>query len=129
MTETKTLFRPVSEPVRENISRCEMWEGDDGGLIWCWELGRLFRQQTDQSRRLLVSAAERGELPVSDWRGGVKEKLKAKTKVGSLQYLAQWQGMRGEDLNIDLEKPTVLTCSRTGQSVVFTPWLTDDEEA
>ena len=42
-------------------------------------------------------------------------------KYGSLKYLAQWQGLRGEDLNIDLSEERSLTCSRTKMVVTFTP--------
>jgi hypothetical protein len=49
----------------------------------------------------------------------VAEKLKLDKKPGSLNYLATWQGLRGEDLDIMLEGDQVLVCSRTGQTVVF----------
>lgn len=125
MNQISVLRRASSEPIREKLSRSEMWDGADNGLIWCWELGRLFRDQDQKSS--LVRSAELGELPVLDWRGGVAKKLKAKTKSGSLQYLAQWQGMRGDDLNIPLDKEIQHKCSRTGQVVVFSSQLEDDE--
>jgi hypothetical protein len=33
---------------------------------------------------------------------GVSRSLKKLEKYGSLKYLAQWQGLRGEDLDVDL---------------------------
>ena len=119
----KRVFRSVEEPIREGLTRAEMWDQEDKGLIWLWELGRSYRRdERTQSKR-----AEQGELPVGDWKGGVDKKLKAGKKSGSLQYLAQWQGMRGENLSIDVDAELTLICSRTGQSVVFSSTLTDDE--
>jgi hypothetical protein len=34
--------------------------------------------------------------------------------------LALWQGLRGDDLNIDLSEDRVVICSRTGMKVVYT---------
>ncbi|MCY1179842.1 hypothetical protein D9M73_202590 [compost metagenome] len=47
--------------------------------------------------------------------------LKKREKFGSLKYLAQWQGLRGEDLQIDTSAELTLSCSRTGMVVTFTP--------
>ncbi len=116
------LNRSIAQPIREGLVRAAMWEGDDGGLIWCWELGRIFRNEG----RPIAAKAALGELPVGDWKGGVEKKLKA-DKAGSLQYLAQWQGMRGEDLVIDFESDVRLICTRTGQAVLFSAALVDEE--
>jgi hypothetical protein len=62
-----------------------------------------------------------GELPVLGWKGGVSRSLKKLEKYGSLKYLAQWQGLRGEDLDVDLGQERALTCSRTKMVVTFTP--------
>ncbi|SDT49312.1 hypothetical protein [Pseudomonas prosekii] len=51
----------------------------------------------------------------------VSRSLKKLEKYGSLKYLAQWQGLRGEDLDIDLTVEKALTCSRTKMVVTFTP--------
>jgi len=53
------------------------------------------------------------------WKGGVERITKNREKFGVLYYLAQWQGLRGEDLDIDLSHEPVLTCSRTGTRVTF----------
>ena len=45
---------------------------------------------------------------------------KIRQKIGTHFYLAQWQGLRGDDLNIDLASEPQLTCARTGMTVIFT---------
>jgi hypothetical protein len=118
------LRRSIHEPIREGLSSSEMWRGPDNGLIWCWERGRQYRiEDPDRARR-----AEKGELVMDAWKGGVEQKLKAAKKAGTLQYLATWQGMRGEDLDIDLEAERTIVCTRTGQAVVFSAKLPEDEE-
>ena len=54
------------------------------------------------------------------WKGGVEKKTKKKEKYGTLSYLAQWQGIRGDDLDIDLTDEKEIVCSRTGTKVTFT---------
>jgi len=46
-----------------------------------------------------------------------------KKKFGSLNYLATWQGLRGEDLHIDVENEVSVACTRTRVLVTFTPDL------
>jgi hypothetical protein len=58
----------------------------------------------------------------------VRKKLKGEKMPGTLNYLAMWQGMRGQDLNLDLEGEQVVICSRTGQTVVFTAVLPENAE-
>ncbi|MNV92479.1 hypothetical protein D3C71_1870840 [compost metagenome] len=55
------------------------------------------------------------------WKGGVSRSLKKLEKYGSLKYLAQWQGLRGESLDVDLTQEHPLTCARTRMVVTFTP--------
>ena len=69
---------------------------------------------------VLAELAENGELPVLPWKGGVEEKTKIGKKYGTLFYLAQLQGLRGENLDIDLSEEPAFTCSRTGMKVVYT---------
>lgn len=57
---------------------------------------------------------------VLPWKGGVEKAIKKKQKFGTLYYLAMWQGLRGEDLNIDLDEETVMRCTATGMNVTFT---------
>jgi hypothetical protein len=69
----------------------------------------------------IAGRAKMDELPVLGWRGGVDKKLKGKkVKFGTFFYLAQWQGLRGEDLDIDTSIEKTIVCSRTGMAVVFT---------
>lgn len=55
------------EPTREGLSWDERWKGDDKGLITCWEVGRGIRKKEPN----LARRAEKGELPVLGWKGGV----------------------------------------------------------
>lgn len=121
---TKHLHRSINQPIRDGLSWEEMWRGSDDGLIYCWERGRQKRlQRPDDAER-----ASRGELVGLDWKGGVRKKLKAEKVFGSLRYLATWQGLRDEDLDIDLAAERVLVCSRTGQTVVFLATMPEDAE-
>ncbi len=113
------LRRSIDEPIREGLSWSERWEGPDQGLIWCWERGRQERvERPDDAAR-----ADKGELVGLDWKGGVEKKFEVDKKPGTLKYLATWQGLRGEDLDIDLEGERVIVCTRTGQAVVFSAKL------
>ncbi|MDR2220830.1 MAG: hypothetical protein LBE24_09695 [Methylobacillus sp.] len=101
---------PVSRDYNVRIN------GPDGGIINAWQAGIALRG----SRADLVSAAQAGELPILPYRGGVDRAIKAGVKTGSLHYLAMWQGLRGDDLNIDTNNVPPLICSRYGITVHFT---------
>ena len=64
---------------------------------------------------------ENNELPVLGRKGGVDKTLQKKEKFGSLNYLAQWQGLRGEDLDINLSEEVTMQCSKTGMMITYTP--------
>lgn len=113
---SERIYRSINEPSRDGLSCVERWEGDDRGLITCWEVGREKREKEPD----LAKRAERGELPVLGWKGGVEEKTQKGLKYGTLNYLAQWQGLRGEDLNIDISQEHEIICSKTGMRVIFT---------
>lgn len=114
---TMTVSRRSTEPPRPGLTREDIWEGPDQGLIKCWEVGRArAAENPDLARQCQV-----GQLPVLGWKGGVARALKKREKFGSLKYLAQWQGLRGEDLSIDRSKELTITCSKTGMVVTFTP--------
>lgn len=113
---SQRIHRSRKEKRREGLTWDERWKGDDKGLIACWEVGREIREQKPD----LAIRAENGELVVLGWKGGVEEKTKIGEKYGTLFYLAQWQGVRGDDLDIDLAEETELTCSRTGMRVTYT---------
>lgn len=109
--------RQIEEPLRKELSYEEAWEGPDKGLIKCWEIGRSRAEKTPA----LSEQCLRGELPALGWKGGVSRTLVKLEKFGTLNYLAQWQGLRGEDLDIDTTQETTLTCTKTGMIVTFTP--------
>lgn len=117
------ITRSMSEPIRERLTWEETWKGPDEGLIFCWELGR----QESTRKPELAAKAKAGELPPMDWKGGIDKKMKNKKRFGTLKYLATWQGLREEDLDIDLERETPMHCSRTGQLVIFTRDVPDEE--
>jgi hypothetical protein len=54
------------------------------------------------------------------WKGGIEKKTQQKQKYGTLFYLAMWQGLRGEDLDLDTSDEPKITCVATGMRVVFT---------
>jgi hypothetical protein len=118
------LYRSIKEPIRVGLSWEQMWRGPDNGLIWCWERGRQYRDEYPER----TASAERGELVPDAWKGGVEKKLKIEVKQGTLRYLATWQGMRGEDLDIDLDSERVIVCSRTGQAVAYSARMPADDE-
>lgn len=109
------IFRSIVEPKREGLSWDETWEGADKGIVACWERGREKAKEDAE----LAECACRGELPILAWKGGVEKKIKAK-KYGTLQYLAQWQGLRGENLDIHMNKEVEIVCSKTGMPVIYT---------
>ena len=110
------IHRLIAEPIRQNLTWDERWESTDQGLIACWERGRAksFEDVT------LAQQASNGQLMILPWKGGFKKAVKNKQKYGSFCYLAMWQGLRGNDLNIDTENEPTLTCSMTSMTVVFT---------
>lgn len=114
---TTRVYRQANEPNRKGLTRQNIWEAKDKGLIQCWENGRERAEQFP----MLAKQCMQGQLPALGWKGGVSRKLKKLEKFGSLKYLAQWQGLRGEDLDIDLNQEYTLTCSATGMLVTFTP--------
>lgn len=111
----KTIYRSFGEPDRPPLTYEERFLGEDQGLITCWEVGRRMRQEHPE----IAKKAMRGELPPMGWKGGVPKPTPT-TRFGTLFYLAQWQGIRGDDLNIDLDSEPELTCTATGVQVIFT---------
>ncbi|MHA6574972.1 hypothetical protein [Pseudomonas yamanorum] len=109
--------RKFNEPIRTELEHREIWSGSDLGLIMCWEVGRKRAEENPE----LAAQCKNGELPVLGWKGGVSRQLLKLEKFGSLKYLAQWQGLRGDDLDIDLAAERVLTCTKIKMTVTFTP--------
>lgn len=112
------IYRSIEESNRKDLTWEELWKGSDNGLIACWERGRMRAEDSPE----LAEYCKSGELPVLAWKGGIDKKIKGK-KFGSLFYLATWQGLRGEDLNINQHEEISIICSKTQVKVVFTPNL------
>jgi hypothetical protein len=119
------LHRSTIEPIGETASWEQRWSAEDQGLIACWERGREKRLEDP----MLAEKACNGQLVVLPWKGGVEKAIRKKQKFGTLNYLAMWQGLRGEDLSIDPAEEVVLNCSATGMAVVFTNDITKYAEA
>jgi len=113
---SKRIYRSCYEPLRENPSFDDRWRGPDNGLITCWEVGRRRSIESPE----LAEEAKNGELPILGWKGGVGKKTQEKEKYGCLNYLAEYQGLRGEDLDIDLTEEREIVCSKTGIKVIYT---------
>jgi hypothetical protein len=136
---TTHLTRSIKTPIRDDISTvAEIWDGSDKGLIYCWELGRKERKEKPD----LAARAENGELVAvgrlranlgSDFRDddlpdvasrdsdesaddSKSRKKKPENhgiwKRGSLQYLAWWQGLRGESLDVSLDQTVEIVCPK-----------------
>ncbi|MEX0727703.1 MAG: hypothetical protein WD065_15610 [Planctomycetaceae bacterium] len=118
------IERSAKLPIRENLSYDECWNGPDRGLIWCWERGR--RKQLSEPE--IADRAKNGELIVLAWKGGAGTAKKLKEKPGTLRYLATWQGLRGDDLNIDLDGKHPISCAKTGITVVFQAGVIIEDE-
>jgi hypothetical protein len=112
---TTNTYRSIEEPNRKGLTWEELWKGSDNGLIVSWERGRVKAVENPE----LAESCRNGELPVLAWKGGVDKKIKGK-KYGSLFYLATWQGLRGEDLNINQNEDISIICSKTQVEVIFT---------
>jgi hypothetical protein len=110
------IQRSIRKPARQNLKWDEKWKGEDLGLIACWERGR----EKSFEDPALAGKARNGQLVVLPWKGGVEKAIKKQEKYGTFSYLAMWQGLRGEDLNIDTAEEIALTCTATGMSVIFT---------
>lgn len=89
---------------------------EDNGLIACWERGREKAIEEPE----LAAKAIVGQLVILPWKGGVEREIKKKEKYGTYRYLAMWQGLRGEDLDIDTSVDSPRVCSVTGMKVIYT---------
>jgi hypothetical protein len=78
----------------------------------------------EPGREGLVASVRAGHLVVLPWKGGLERALKGKQKFGTMRYLAMWQGLRGDDLDVDLAQDIQVTCSATGVIVTFTDDVT-----
>ena len=110
------VTRSVSSPLVGDQTWAERWEGSDRGLIACWERGR----QKATEDPALAARAKEGELVILPWKGGVERAIKQGQKVGTLYYLAMWQGLRGDALDVSLAEEPILVCTKTGIKVTYT---------
>ncbi len=115
---TNVIFKSTNdEAIFEKLTWNEKWQGNDNGLIACWEQGKKLAL----ADKLLIDKVKNEELPMLPWKGGFEKKLKNNSnKFAPYHYLAMWQGIRGDDLNIDIATEIKMTCSRTGMTSVFT---------
>lgn len=111
-------YRSITKPIREKPSFDERWNGEDKGLIIAWEVGR----EKAINNPDLAIACINDQLPKLGWDGGHEKQLQKRTKYGSLLYLAQWQGLRGEDLDVDAMRDDrkELFCNKTKMTTIFT---------
>lgn len=91
------------------------WEGQDHGLIAAWFAGREYAQHAPD----VAEQARRGVLVALPFKRGATTPVKG-MRWGTLLYVAMWQGMRGEDLDIDPTADVRLTCSSTGGAITYT---------
>ncbi len=112
------IHRSKQEPIRSGLSWEEMWQASDRGLVISWERGRMKSLENPE----LAKRCLNGELPVLPWKGGVDKSIKGK-KYGSLLYLAMWQGLRNEDLNVDMSNEVTLICTKSNVQVTYSPNL------
>jgi DNA polymerase-3 subunit epsilon len=125
---TLRVQRPFDAPPRSELPWDEKWRGPDRGLICCWERGRRLRDENPE----LAKRAEQGELVTLCFKGGTenidvdedsedgaRKKPKSSKRYGVLQYLAAWQGLRGEPLDIDIDTAVTIVCSRAKRAVIF----------
>ena len=110
------VCRSITEPIRVGNNWDERWGSIHLGLITSWERGREMSTESPA----IAEAARNGQLIILPWKGGVEKKIKKTEKFGTLNYLAMWQGLRGENLDIDINTDKAITCSVTNMIVTFT---------
>lgn len=113
------IERSIEIPIRKFSSFEERWRGEDKGLITAWEVGREKAINNPELKKLALN----DELPILGYVGGYEKKLtNVKSKYASFYYLAQWQGLRGDDLDIDFERDEekFLICTKTQMKTIFT---------
>lgn len=71
-------------------------------------------------RPLVGGESSCGRAAFDGLEGRHRKPIKAKTKIGSTFYLATWQGLRGESLDIELGRDVRMTCARTGITFTYT---------
>ena len=98
--------------------------GLGNALEICHTTGKYMRHSDPE----LAGRAERGQLPVLNWPGGVDTEASPPRRFGSFFYLAQWQGLRGEqwhgitgnNKSMSTTHPVGIKCAATGRVTIFT---------
>ncbi len=116
---SNAIYRSIDEPIRKDAPFNERWHGEDKGIITAWEVGR----QLSKEDKKLFEKVKNGELPILGFKGGHHKKLKnSNFKYGTFHYLAELQGLKNQDLDIDLlrDEGLILLCTRTNMKTIFT---------
>lgn len=106
--------RSEPAPGHDGLPWDERWGTLERSLLTCWEVGRALATE----RPADASKARLGVLVGLPWKGG--DNAKNRVRWAPLQYLAAWQGLRGESLAIDTAAVVVVRCSETSARVKFT---------
>lgn len=113
----KIVFKSTSDKSRfDNLTWKKRWQGEDNGLIACWEQGRKIAITNET----LVTKVKNNELPVLPWKGGYENPIEKTRWHVPFYYYAMWLGLKGEDLKINLDDNIKVTCSRTKMTSIFT---------
>jgi len=112
------IKRSIETNIRTSPTFEERWRGQDQGMITAWEVGRKRAIENPE----LKNATLNNELPVLGYIGGYEKTLSIKFKYAPFHYLAEWQGLRGDDLDIDSirDEGKVIVCSKTNMKTIFT---------
>lgn len=112
------VARSISQPIGSERSPCDSRQGLEADLVAAWECGREKAREDPQ----LAHRAQLGALVPLPWQGGVTRAPKCPHPhmFGTFEYLAMWQGLRGDDLYIDTEQELERTCALTNVCVTFT---------
>lgn len=106
---TTHVTRSITTPIRNGLKTvADIWDGRDKGLIFCWEQGR----EEAARKPDLADRAGRGELVAVGRAESRDAEDHGIWKRGSLQYLAWWQGLRGEDLNVSFVEEIEILCPK-----------------
>ena len=122
--------RDFTSPYRDADSVAKRFDGPDKGLITAWEVGRKMRAKNHH----LLKYYDLGALPMDGFKGGAfdveayEKALKEGTEYefpvtpleGTLHYLAQLQGLKGENLSVDTDKEYTLTCKLSNRTCKLT---------
>lgn len=119
------ITRAISALPSGNQTWAARWEGKDGVLTVCWDRRREKAGEVPE----LAALASAGVLVALSWKGGIGRATKFGHKFGSFYYLAMWQGLRGDPLDVSLDEEVTIACTKTGMTVTCTPHVAKYAEA